>query len=452
MTNRVMAVLGCFLFVAGCGDNLFEETNGYAPGAPLGGGGAGGAGGLGSAGAGGMCVGPLGAPRDPAGLPACCMEDRGQAHCVDTATIPASLQAQVAACPAGGSCVPDKLIRTGGVFTPKTCKSLADAPGVCLSICIPQVSMNGAILPKDVCDEDEKCVPCISPLDMKSTGACDLKGECNGATGAAGSSGAAGAGGDSGATSGGAGTGPGCVHQGAPLIDPAALPACQPGAHCLAEGLVPMEFRARLARCTDMAQLCVPDTFIRTGGKFQAPPCRSLGDSEGRCLPKALPEVTAQASSLPQATCDATEACVPCFNPANGMDTGACRLSCDSGPTEPARMLAKCCGGIGSCVPVASVPMSQAGRLAEDTCTPGQNLLCAPDQFINRTPIQTCDTGVVGIIFPQARMGACLAECLPEVKGLSFALQQGVCGESQKCVPCTNPLNNMPTGACTPLP
>jgi hypothetical protein len=105
----------------------------------------------------------------------------GNAHCVDAAKVPMNLQAQADTCPGGaGICVPDKFIKTGGVYTPPPCTSLAGAAGVCMSVCVPKVAMYIGILPQDVCDPDERCAPCISPLDNTDTGACEIAGQCIG--------------------------------------------------------------------------------------------------------------------------------------------------------------------------------------------------------------------------------------------------------------------------------
>ena len=111
--------------------------------------------------------------------------------------------------------------------------------------------------------------------------------------------------------------------------------------------------REELADCPapNTGSKCVPDDFIRTGGDYVPPTCSSVAGAEGRCLSKALPEVKSQATLLPRATCDADELCVPCFNPLDRSDTGACHLSCDPGPTNGPTGLPACCDGRGTCVP-----------------------------------------------------------------------------------------------------
>src|SRR5262245_14344804 len=181
--------------------------------------------GTGSGGGGGMvdtgdddCIEPLGMPRDPATLPACCQDLAGNGHCLEDSIIPAELRGYASACTGGGLCIPDKIIETGGIFTPKGCASLSSEPGVCLSVCIPQVAEYVGLLPQDICDVDERCTPCVSPLDGMPTGACDLVGECL----------------DPGQPAPDPGEGDPnngddpttCVHEGDPVVDPSGLTPC----------------------------------------------------------------------------------------------------------------------------------------------------------------------------------------------------------------------------------
>src|SRR5687767_3199359 len=68
----------------------------------------------------GMCY-PLGAPRDPSTLEACCEASPGRAHCVPTEVVPADFQEALAPCAGGGMCIPDEIIESGGLFTPRSC-------------------------------------------------------------------------------------------------------------------------------------------------------------------------------------------------------------------------------------------------------------------------------------------------------------------------------------------
>src|SRR5688572_30722789 len=121
----------------------------------------------------GACEGPLGPPRaDMSGLEVCCQAEGGEGHCLSE--VPAEVQPFLGACAAGGFCVPDQFLRSGGTEPPADCTAFG-GPGVCLSRCVPQVAENAGLLPPDVCTGDQLCVPCVSPLDGMPTGACDLK-------------------------------------------------------------------------------------------------------------------------------------------------------------------------------------------------------------------------------------------------------------------------------------
>jgi hypothetical protein len=313
------------------------------------------------------------------------------------------------------------------VYSPKECTSLQGAEGVCLSGCIPEVLDYWGLLPQDLCDADERCVPCVNPLDGEVTGACEIKYTCEGGFGS--------------------GT---CPHTGPDLVDPTALPACGNGAHCLSAVLVPDDMLARLADCPapNTGSKCVPDPFIRAGGNYVPPTCDSVAGAEGRCLSTALPEVAEQAELLPQSTCEANHLCVPCFSPLDSTETGACRLSCDPGPSEGPTQLPACCDGRGTCVP-ASAAGENADQLGEDECPEDEGLLCAPNVFLEEggfTP-PSCETGLIQVIFGEEfAEGACLPECLPAVD--NFLIGQDGCDEGFKCAPCLNPLTGEPSGAC----
>lgn len=381
------------------------------------------------------CEGPLGAPQDPANLPSCC-SDVGDSHCITLPAEASELGSFVRACAGGGHCVPDRFIETGGVFEPRSCTSVSNEPGACLSRCIPEVAENAGALPQDVCDDSELCVPCVSPLDGQDTGACDVGFSCtDGPT-----------------------TDPpdeptaaGCPHEGAPFIDPASFDPCPScgGGHCVPNSAVAADLVGSLAACTT-DQLCVPDEFIETLGNYIPETCESVAGSEGRCLSTCLPDVAAQAGQLPQSSCAANHVCVPCYDPLDLTPTGACDVSCDPGPTEPAQGLPKCCSGIGTCVPSASVPSGKADKLQGDGCPQEFGaMLCAPDVFITNPNYKpaSCETFLVSTLFgDEYKPGACLPECLDGVD--SFLLGQDGCPGGFKCAPCLEPPFGQSSGAC----
>src|SRR5689334_24520795 len=223
-----------------------------------------------------------------------------------------------------------------------------------------------------------------------------------------------------------------CVHTGPPVLDPTTLDPCPfcMGGRCLPSSFVPEEQRDDLMDCDAMTE-CVPDVFIASGGDFLLPTCRSISDLEGRCVSTCIPQVMAAMASLPQGTCAATERCAPCYDPTSGMETGLCSLSCDTGPVEPAPMIVRCCGGLGTCLPSTAVPADQRDQLGMDTCMAGQ--LCAPAALTDpsfRPP--TCRSVGGG-------EGRCLPECIPLVAEQRDSLPVSTCMAGERCVPCYSP-------------
>lgn len=383
------------------------------------------------------CEGPLGKPVGPSELSAmtsCCQAEGGAAHCLADARVPGELKPFVAECQGGGYCIPDSFLATGGAEPPETCTAFGGM-GVCLSRCIPQVAENAGLLRRETCaGDDELCVPCISPLDNMPTGACDLLEltTCVGEGGGGGGGGSA-TGCDDPAT---CNYDPGCPA----VIDPATLTSCGPDAHCVDAALITDPAQAsRLGTCSDGQKLCVPDVFIETGGKFTPKTCTSVAGAEGRCLSLVLPDVEKQEALLPQDTCAASERCTPCFDPITGTSTGACNLSCDTGPTKPPVTFAQCCNGRAHCVPTSVIPDDQEDNLDDDDCADGN--LCVPDQILLDQPIATC---TANSLLLGNYSGVCLSDCFDfGIQGL--ALARGSCAANHKCAPCTQ--NGQPTGA-----
>jgi hypothetical protein len=412
--------------VAGCNDGT--DFGGINLGAPRGG--DGGTVGLANQNSCGTTPAPAVEKLDPSTLPGCAPACAG-AHCVPTEKVPAVSRSSFAAC-GGGYCIPDTLIRSGAA-KPPSCKSLNNLDGVCLSVCVPQVAEHDDALPRANCAADERCAPCINPNDNQPTGACAIgapvPATCENpddsqqpATG---------------------GPPQKCPHEGPPVFDPSTLIVCggpSSGAHCLAASLIsPPELKSRLTKCPD-GSFCVPDKLITTGGRFIPKTCTSTAGAEGRCQSRVLPEVSSQ-PSLPVADCDETERCVPCYNPVDGSETGACKTSCDPGPQRPPVLFTDCCSGKGKCVPASSVPASFQSSLKSDGCIGGD--LCAPTENINPGFVPPACTGW-GIVLGNYS-GVCLSNCV-DFGMNDFAIVQGSCDGDHRCAPCTDP-NGNPTGA-----
>jgi hypothetical protein len=426
-------------------------ASGLTPQEPSGGGGGASGGGTGgTGGTGGACEGPLGpAITNLGSLPACCQTEQGSAHCLQD--VPAEIESFLSPCGAStGYCVPDQFLTTGGAVPPATCTAF-DGPGVCLSICVPQVYENRALLQADVCAGDQLCVPCTNPLDMTPTGACDISMFTQCTTGGSGTGGTG---------TGGGGTTPcddpnTCVYEATcpPVVNPATLTACAVGAHCLDRTLIMAaapEVVSQLQACTDTTKLCVPDEFLTTGGAFVPPTCTSVNGAEGRCMSLALPAIEEQQAMLPQSTCASSHRCAPCYDPITGAETGACGLACDMGPSEPPRTFAACCDDRARCVPRELVDDQQAENLEEQECEDlaEDAYYCVPNELLlgETPPSCTANSWLIG-----SYSGVCLSDCLDfGIQGI--ALAGGSCDDGFKCAPCVDPTSGQPTGApgCPP--
>jgi hypothetical protein len=112
-------------------------------------------------------------PVEPAvTFPSCC---NGDGLCVPSELVPENSRSQVSALdcqPQGGAqvvCAPAEKVRDFAFKYP----SCANGAGACISSCLIQANPNANLLYRDVCAEDEKCVPCVNPVDQTRTGACD---------------------------------------------------------------------------------------------------------------------------------------------------------------------------------------------------------------------------------------------------------------------------------------
>jgi hypothetical protein len=241
-----------------------------------------------------------------------------------------------------------------------------------------------------------------------------------------------------------------CPYTGPALIDVTTLTACGDGAHCVQTSLVPAAMAKQLAACASPANtLCAPDVFIVSAGNYVPKTCGSLDGAEGRCLNVVIPQVKAQSSQLTQDVCAAYEKCVPCYSPIDGIDTGACKQSCDPGPTKPKVLFQDCCKmnnvQYGKCVPKTVIPSTLQSNLGTDKCTNTNTDLCVPTENLdpNFKPMACTGSGLIGGSYT----GVCLSDCLDFGFIQSLGISQGSCDNLHKCAPCTNPLTGQPTGA-----
>ncbi len=404
----------------------------------------------------GVCI-----TADPSTLPTCCEASKGR--CAPKSAVDPALHDLLGICPGGGLCAPAKLFKVKGAFAAKACASIGGAKGVCLAACMPAVAPYASILPKDVCDTGEICTPCISPLDGKSTGACQTfactafspsTGADAGATSVDATTTAT----DAGATSGGqtdasAPSKPAYSCTNPPtkaVVDVTIFPTCCKGARCVGKALVPATMVDDMNPCQGGKGVCVPEPFVATAGVFTPKKCAWPDGIEGRCLSSCLPLVADQLDKLPVAGCGGNDRCVPCCDPITGKTTGACDLGCDTGPAAACSKPAwtTCCKGAGHCVPKTMVPQSKHGNLTSKGCSTKQQL-CVPDSMQDDNFKPKSCTGK--LLFKYPYTGVCLPKCLKIP--LDILIWSGSCDKTDDCVPCADPTTGKPTGApgCPPV-
>lgn len=390
-------------------------------------------------------------PEDPAKFPKCACAAGGAARCVPKDKVPSTSQKALDTCTQGGPgvCVPDTLVKSGGA-SPKTCKS-PFGEGRCMSLCVPEVAKNAALLNRgegDICADDERCAPCLNPLkNNEPTGVCELgkpvaTKKCDDAQGGTSS-------GQSTSSSSGGGTSTiACPYTGPPIVDVNTFAACGTGMRCVPTTLVPPDVAKMLDTCA--TGLCAPEKSIAAGGNYVPKTCSAIAGAEGRCLNAAIPTIKAQAAQLTKDTCDTGELCAPCFSPLDGKETGACKTAKCDAPKQAAKTFKACCTDQGTsrakCVPKAMVPASQQGNLDDDdeTCLKDAEL-CVPNEMLQpnfKGPACTGSTFLTGDY-----SGVCLSDCLSFGFIQSLGISRGSCTKGFKCAPCTNPLNGKPTGA-----
>lgn len=363
-------------------------------------------------------------PREPAFVfPECC-EHTGR--CVPRALLGEKLSEADAARLPHDSCESERALCLPSHWLddpqPSAAKcQILGAEGRCLPACWPEVAARAQSLAEASCASAELCVPCFDPVTGEDSGACRLAGD-------------------------------------EPHAAPFAFADCCSGAgRCVPRVALPdsisSEELERLARdtCEARDDLCLPGAWLQTAQPQPQPPaaCRVAGDFEGRCLPHCLPEVAARAGELQRESCEASELCVPCFDPRTGDDTQACRLAGDT-PHEPAPLLAGCCHlegqDFGRCVPRALVSQTlseqDSERLGAGSCE-RDDAWCLPTAWLTTDHVQLQHCAAPGDL-----EGRCLPACLPEVVARSATLRRSSCDASELCVPCYDPISGADTRAC----
>jgi len=379
----------------------------------------------------------------------------GTAHYIPEILVPKDFRGMLEAGPHNTLCVPDEF-STDAAYTPRQCVSVFGLKGACLTICLPQIRDADIPLPKDSCPGNQKCAPCVDPRTNQATGACNY-----------------------GAMACDPPTDSGPCRDYEPTLDVSAYPSCGPRAHCASPDLVGQGQQADLATCPDGQSFCVPDDFLKRGGRYTPPVCSSVGQREGRCLSTALPKVAAGQAELPISSCNPTdEVCVPCYDPRTGMGTGACTIGfCERGPVEGPRTFEQCGfqGTDAYCVPSNLIPESEWANFDSMGCRTSlctePNTLCVPKKIIDAgtsfSP-KPCENPLTGFLafflefftdifaaidaIDEYKEGRCLSRCLPEVRPQAEKLGRHDCDETEVCVPCFDPQRvsegKVPTGAC----
>ncbi|MDD9934457.1 MAG: hypothetical protein OXT09_12685 [Myxococcales bacterium] len=339
----------------------------------------------------------------PAIFETCC---GGVARCVPAEVVPEDQRADLESALCGDEliCLPEVFLEDGPVVF-ATCDSLLGAEGRCLPSCLPSLQDQVDDLPTGGCPEQHVCAPCFDPLDGEATGACEL--------------------GD----------------DGGPLTSAVTFGSCCDGVgRCIPSDMVPEGDRDGLARdaCKE-GELCSPEAAL-TDDPYIPDSCSSLLGAEGRCLATCLPSIADQAGELPAGGCPEQHVCAPCFEPVDGLESGACAIGDDPGPTQSAVTFASCCDGGGRCVPEDLVDSEQRAALGRDACAEGA--LCSPEAFLRddaHVPM-SCSSVLGG-------EGRCLAECLPFIAAQPDLPTSG-CPAAHRCAPCFEPVDGAATGAC----
>jgi hypothetical protein len=263
--------------------------------------------------------------------------------------------------------------------------------------CLPDVSKQAQTLQRDGCQDSELCLPCFDPRSGVESGACR-------------------------------------VGNDRPLEPAPEFESCcgGSGACWATSALSPLLTAADLERlgrdsCLSTGALCVPENLLQGAAPAS---CRALGDLEGRCVSRCLPDIAAMSAQLARGSCAASELCAPCYNPQTLEATGACSTGKDQ-PLEAPKTFAACCGSgdsaLGVCVPVEYLSLEQR-QLPPDSCN-AYDARCVPARLF-KAPTQTLDRCTTALAAP----GICFDECFLRASEASVLAS---CGDHQRCVPCS---------------
>jgi hypothetical protein len=216
------------------------------------------------------CTGPFAKP-DLGSLTPC---GDGHGHCYAGSK---TLLPELLACTGGSgdTCIPDKVLEANGAKL-KACTFLNGKPGACLSMMVKQIAEHKNDLQQDVCEEDERCTPCINPLNGVDTKLCEGVGvyaeACKGGAGAKEAT---------------------CCHgQGV----------------CMTREGVPEDSREDMLQDTCKGDnVCAPAAMVDGNPET----CSVLG-ADGVCIDLCFAKMLGPAATVIRAGCGATSVCLPC--------------------------------------------------------------------------------------------------------------------------------------------
>jgi hypothetical protein len=220
-------------------------------------------------------------------------------RCVPEGVVPAEERSRLAACVgtgnAKGFCVPEKILANEGNYLPKSCTSLAGGEGRCLSRVFPDIDAQKNELPKDVCEETERCAPCYDPTNGKETGACSSVS---------------------------------CDSPKKPKVvfKDCCITGGKPKGRCVPKSSIPKDDQDGLEKkeC-DTTSLCAPAEQLDPA--YKNPRCKGdapfLGTYDGVCISNCVKKEWYTELATSQGNCAAGAFCAPCKNPLTGEATGA---------------------------------------------------------------------------------------------------------------------------------
>jgi hypothetical protein len=202
----------------------------------------------------------------------------GRGHCWDGTRVLVT-DLPTTGCDGGQVCVPDAILSARGAPLRACTFFVGGKPGVCMSRLVQAVETNAGVLQKDVCDESERCVPCVDPRDGSDTHACDPTGVHTEAC-------------------------VGGANQAAERL------CCHGAGACMREDGVPEDQRGSLPRETcGGGQVCAPRS-LSSGRPIK---CNTLGIADGVCLDICFAATLRSVQKLTRSGCGVTEVCIPCL-------------------------------------------------------------------------------------------------------------------------------------------